>query len=771
MLCMLRSTFSSPRRSSLPGLLCLTATALLFGNGCSVSPQARAARSLRAGKGYLAKKDYPRAVLEFSNAVQATPSDAEAYYQLGLALLGNGDVDQAASNFKKAADRNSGHSGAQLHLAELESLSRNQEAVQEGLRRAQDILGRSPLNPDALSVAGLAEIRLGQVPQAEKHLEQALAAYPEHLQAAVNLARAKLLRKDATGAEGVLKQAVIRSPRSADPLTALGQFYVAIGKPDDAEREFRRALMIDPANVTALSTLGPILWRASRLNEAEDIYRRLSTADTRFRIAHASFLFGIKKYDPAVAELKTLAAAAPDDREVRSALITAYVAANRDSEALKLLNSALQKWPKDSDALLQRSRIYLSKGMTMEAETDVVKVLSFRPESADAHFVRSKVYQAVGATVERRQELSEALNRDPKFATARLELAQVLIDLNAAKSALKLLEEAPSGQTSSLPFIVQRNWALLSAGDDRRARLGVDETLTVSRHPELVLQDGMLKWKEHNYSAAQACATEVLKQQPEDVRALELLWRSYASSNRGGAGIQEVRQYAMRASRSVLMQRFYSKLLFEDGDIDGARHVLETARSLSPKALDLFLDLSDLDVAQGNLDAARRSLSEVLPLDMQDSRVRLKLAALETTAGNYRTAIDYYRKIVAGNPRHSLALNNLAYLISEFSGNPDEALKYAQQAKELSPDSASADDTLGWIYYQKGLYALAIPYLESAVEHEPSARHKYHLAMAYMKAGQRIKGKHALDAALRLDSSIPEALRAKQVWSETTINR
>src|SRR5262249_52751648 len=129
----------------------LLATAVLLGGGCSLSPQARETRSLRAGNKYLKNKDFARAILEFNNGVEAMPADAEGYYQLGLGYLGAGDVNLAAMYFRKALERKPDHTAAQLHLAELQSMSRNEEAVKDGLKRAEEILGHSPDNADALS--------------------------------------------------------------------------------------------------------------------------------------------------------------------------------------------------------------------------------------------------------------------------------------------------------------------------------------------------------------------------------------------------------------------------------------------------------------------------------------------------------------------------------------------------------------------------------------------------------------------------------------------
>jgi tetratricopeptide (TPR) repeat protein len=58
---------------------------------------------------------------------------------------------------------------------------------------------------------------------------------------------------------------------------------------------------------------------------------------------------------------------------------------------------------------------------------------------------------------------------------------------------------------------------------------------------------------------------------------------------------------------------------------------------------------------------------------------------------HYRAALDI-------DPQFAPAANNLAYMLSSREGDIDEALKFAQVAKEKLPDDPSVMDTLGWIY-------------------------------------------------------------------------
>lgn len=141
----------------------------------------------------------------------------------------------------------------------------------------------------------------------------------------------------------------------------------------------------------------------------------------------------------------------------------------------------------------------------------------------------------------------------------------------------------------------------------------------------------------------------------------------------------------------------------------------------------------------------------------------MMMAELEDKAGNVAAAIENYRRLLDVDPRNAGALNNLAYHMNEHVNQPDEGLKYAQQAKEIAPESAAVDDTLGWIYFRKGIYMSAVKHLESAVAREGTPRHRYHLAMAYVKAGQQQRAHQAFEAALKMDANIPEAEAARRM--------
>ena len=66
-------------------------------------------------------------------------------------------------------------------------------------------------------------------------------------------------------------------------------------------------------------------------------------------------------------------------------------------------------------------------------------------------------------------------------------------------------------------------------------------------------------------------------------------------------------------------------------------------------------------------------------------------------------------------------------------------------------------------HYQKRQYPTAIRYLERASASNQSAAWKYHLAMAYAKAGDLTRGRATLAAALKQNPRAPEAKAAQEV--------
>jgi tetratricopeptide (TPR) repeat protein len=739
--------------------------AILAGlSGCARSPVERERKHLSAGKLLIEKHDYARAVLQFQSAIAAMPRDAEAYYQLGRAFEGTHEYQKAVNAYRRARELDPKHTAAQLRVAEMMASTSNPELLADAQGRLRALLSGNSADPDALSTLALTELKLGSMDSAIGHLEQSLVAEPRGMESSLLLARAELLKGDPNGAEKVLKNACASAPHSAAPWVTLGAFYVALRRLPEAEQQLRKAIEVDPKNGNALMKLGKLQAFLGHKQDAEQTFQRLaSLPDPGAKPAHALFLFEEGRRDEAVREFERLSKQDPEDRAARTRLVSAYMATGRAVEGERVLSEALTKNKKDLDALLQRAELSGAAGKYGSAEADLNNVLTQKPNSPEAHYVMARLRQAQGRPLMQRQELSEALRLNPAILQIRLELAQLLLQTNGAKTALETLDQALPSQRRSLPVVVARNWALWALGDLAQFRKGIDQGLAIQRLPDLLIQDGLSKLNQSNFSGARAALEEALKIDPRNLRALEVLSQSYVQQKQGPLALQKVKEYAARFPKSAPVQAFLGQILMVNGQREEARRAFVLAEAADAKYQPAQMALAQIDAADKKWDAARTRLKATLAANPNNTLAHLWLGIIEDHLGNRQDAVKEYRQAVDADSSQPQALNNLAYLLLDYGHQPDEALKYAEKAQELAPDNPSYADTLGWILYRKGLYGMAVKRMEIAASHKENVVWRYHLAMAYAKAGDAERAHATLESALKENSNLPEAKAARQV--------
>jgi tetratricopeptide (TPR) repeat protein len=734
---------------------------MLASAGCTRSPEAKSATYIEVGKRLLEKKDPARAILQFRNAAKANPKSPEANYQLALAYLAAGDLRNGVGSLRKAIDLNPKHTAAQLRLAQLMVGVNDQAVLKDAQQRLQALLQDKANNPDALHALALTELKLGDASEGMRHLDMALAAAPQELMIAVTLAQAKLGQKDAKGAEAVLLKACENSPKSVEAVIVLGQFYFSQNRTTEAVQQFQRALAMDHNQGGALWYLAILQNQIGKKQDAEQSLKRLSGMPS-FTHLYGLFLFQEGRKDEAVREFERLAKENPDDRLARTRLVAMYRTVNRVPDAEKVLDQALKKNSKDLDALLQRGEMFLEAGKYERAEVDLNRVLQLEPNSAEVHYVLAKMYRARGAGPGSRDQLAKALALNPYLLPARIELAQALLGIKNAQATLDLLNDTPQSQKLSIEVLLGRNWALWTRGDLAEMRKGIDVGLSLGRNVELLIQDGLWKYRTGNPVGAQAALEEALRMDPPNLLALEALYNTVQQKSQAFA-LEKVREYAAHAQKSAPIQILLGDLLLANGDRAGARAAYSSAKAASTQSLDSDLYLAKVDYIENKYDDALARLRTILSATPNNLTALLWLGNIEVKRGEHQAAMRDFRKVLDADPDNSLAANDLAYLLAEHTDDLNEALKYAQKATELAPSDASYADTLGWIFYRKGLYPSAVQYLERANKDPRNAVAKYHLAMAYAKVGNGSHGAATLEAALKLDPNLPEAKIAKEV--------
>jgi tetratricopeptide (TPR) repeat protein len=345
------------------------------------------------------------------------------------------------------------------------------------------------------------------------------------------------------------------------------------------------------------------------------------------------------------------------------------------------------------------------------------------------------------------------------MAAARVTLAKLFLVSNEARAAIDLLDQAPRPQQAMLEVMVERNWALLSTGQLKELRTLLDRALTTGRFPELLLQDAILRMRERDYAGARTDADEVLARNPLEVRAARIVADSYSAQQQPQKALARLSELAQSHHNSAPLQEILGQWYLSHGKPAEARQSFEAAQTADPGFVPADLALAAIDRLEQRSDAARRHLTAALAGDPKNVPALLMLAAIESDEGNRPEAIKKYRAVLDIESSNLFALNSLAYALA--LDQPDEALKYAEQAGEIAPHNASVEDTLGWVYYRMGIYGTAVSHLKKAVANEPTPRREFHLGMSYLKSGDRDMAETTLRAALQKE---PNLARTERGW-------
>ena len=248
-----------------------------------------------------------KAINESTAGAQGEKSAVD-YFNLGLALHGQGKLDEALAAFSMAHELDPKNYEAALELGLLSKQMQRFEAAEKQLEQASEM---RPANTAPL--VGLLEIyqkqknavaaentlkqlmqldaknadypfQLGELYIDQSKLENALVPLtlattlnPNHLQAFTLLGWVQVQLKKFDDAENTLKRAVVVNPKDANAHNNLGALYQEKGQAQDAEHEFATATKLDPDSEAAKKNLENIK------NDSDAAYRDLSRQTNQSR--------------------------------------------------------------------------------------------------------------------------------------------------------------------------------------------------------------------------------------------------------------------------------------------------------------------------------------------------------------------------------------------------------------------------------------------------------------------------------------------------------
>ncbi|PYR02265.1 MAG: hypothetical protein DMF97_05275 [Acidobacteria bacterium] len=210
------------------------------------------------------------------------------------------------------------------------------------------------------------------------------------------------------------------------------------------------------------------------------------------------------------------------------------------------------------------------------------------------------------------------------------------------------------------------------------------------------------------------------------------------------------------ARSSVLPYQVLGSLYLANGERAKAVQELKAALVKNPGDAPTLKLLGDAYAASGDFKAAGEQYDAAVAADPKNVEAVIRTGDLKARAGQTDRALEIYRRAIAIDPTNPVACNNVAWLLGDQGQQLDEALRLAQVAAKAGPAYVDAQDTLGWVYYQRGHYSQAVTTLKNAKALDGKRTDvAAHLGLAYAKAGLTQQALAELKRALASTNAVP----------------
>jgi tetratricopeptide (TPR) repeat protein len=771
-----------------PAFLSLLLAALLSLSGCTNPDKAKAEHVAR-GESYLKQSKFHEASIEFRNALQIDDRLAAAHWGLSQAYEGLQRLPESFEELKRAVELDQTNLEAVVKLGNfyVAGSRGNAELIAEGDRLAKIVLQKDPNNIEGHILLGSVLFAQGQRDQAFQELNHAVDLDPKRVESYLSLARYYVVTEDKVKAEEIFRRAIAVNPNSALAHSEYGKFFVQQGKQAEAEAELRKAVEVEPGDRNSRFVLASFYLINKQFDKAEESYKILAELDKEKPegpAVLADFYALANKPDEAIKIYQSILAKSPDYSLGRYRLTEIMLASGDFQGASVQIDDALKRDKNDRQALLLRARLR-SQGPSNDykaAIEDLKEVLRQEPNSRAGLYFMSQVNYNMGVMDQARSYAAELEKNYPDYLPAKLLQVQINVTSGDPKSALRdatalldrLSKTAADRENTPQMLADIRARTLVARGiaqgqlrnyTEARADLLAAREITPNQ-PDVYNNLAGLSLAEDKAPDAIAAYENALNVDSTNFAALGGLINVYARLKQTDKAHARIDKAIAANPNNASLHFLKAQIYGVEQNVQGAQTELNKALELDSNYINAYYSLAALFINSKQEDKAIEAYQKVLQRKPDNAGIYTLIGMLEDSRKNYDASAQNYRKALEIDPTSTIAANNLAWLYAQYEkGNLDEAVRLAQTAVQKSPNIAGFVDTLGWVYFKKGLYAAAAEQLQKAVDLDgaaaktagsaPSPNYPYHLGVVLKAKGDREGARRQLEAALRLGEKMP----------------
>jgi len=540
--------------------------------------------------------------------------------------------------------------------------------------------------------------------------------------------------------EGALRRAVSLADNMIAPRVALIQFLV------EAQRKPEAQKVVEEVRRRASAKDGPLIMAScyealQELGQAQKSYEAaLAAAPTDAKIvrAVAEFYLRAKKTQPASAQLeKIVGGKIKTEGETlkwaRRQLALILAPGNyRDWErAKRLIDENLASGSNTDDQRIKADILAMAR---LKGSRDELQKLleDLKNKSPDDQFRLVQIYHSQGEWAKAKPAMRQLLTAhgdNPKYVMTYVTWLVRRGDLQAADPWLRKLEQiAPNhfGTVNLRADVLFRQKRFAEAIKMVKDFVGRSGAQPASEEAQLRLVATALE----EYAGRMT--------QPDQKATAERLLLDVETIYR--------RLVRMRPGYELLWAAFSARQGHIDEALTSAEKALPNVGAQWAAQLCSVL-LSSPAANDEQIKRSEKLLQDALQKYNRESTLLMVLATAHSHQGRYDEAEATYRKILAKDDKHAVAMNNLAVLLALRKIKLDESLRLIERAIEITGPIAPMLDSRATVHMALGRSDKALDDMKMALQENTTAVRQFHQALAFHNSGQQPAAVEALKKA------------------------
>jgi tetratricopeptide (TPR) repeat protein len=412
-------------------------------------------------------------------------------------------------------------------------------------------------------------------------------------------------------------------------------------------------------------------------------------------------------------------------------------------------------YPNDADLRLLYGQVLLMAEQTKEAEVQILKAIELRPMLEDAYTALVKCYQmqnkieaALGVarklvkanpqsiqgwsmlsriliSEKRSKEAIEPARRAWELQENNPELAllyALTLDLNKRSSeAVNLYEQLYRFNPGNNELVQRMLLLYKELGSLSTALTLIDDMIDNSRGevPGLKMQKVLILWEMNRNDEALKVALSLVEELPESDRAMYTVGVALVIVGRAEEAIKYFVKIPDESAMKMDAMTSQAVALRSLGKIEEAVAVAKALCSRAEARPEAFQLWATLLIGQDRGSEAIEVMNQAIKRFPEDEALLFDKGVYQEKVGDRSGCEQTMRLVIEKNPKDAGALNFVAYMMAEDGRQLEEAEAFVHRALALRPKNGGYLDTLGWIYFQKKKFKMALETFEKALVLDP----------------------------------------------------